>query len=386
MKKFLSAAVLIITSCLLTLVLAEVSVRWWLSHQQRQAQEKCQRFDCGAFGGSRAFSINNAYYEPHSVVNHCGAEYDYDYHIDKNGFRNHLNYRSNPRILAIGDSFTFGFGVKDEEAFPALIGAYNAGMWGNPFDIQYRSFVRNVDLLKPNIVIWGIYAPHIITMMDGNWSEYCPGDMNVTIDSSIALRVLNWLPFQAIHESALVGLIFKALAISKIGLEKNNLFVRRNCYETKEVLLFDKNIGSTRYTSDPKVNEAYKTQLATVLNKMESYFRDAKRVADQRGIKIVFLFIPSRLYLGVNDGKIDLRGRYKGALMLPDRPRKIVESTIINAGFLRSDILDLGAPLLAEPDWRKNYFSIDAHWNAEGHKYVARVLREKLSLPVNFTH
>ena len=386
MKKTLSAAALIIASCLLTLGVAEISARWWLSHQQQQVKEKCHRFDYGAFGGSRGFSLNNAYYEPHSVVNHCGGEYDYDYHIDKNGFRNHQNYRSNPRILAIGDSFTFGFGVKDEEAFPALIGAYNAGMWGNPFDVQFRSFMRNVDLLKPDIVIWGIYAPHIITMMDGDWSKYCPGDMNIAVDSSIAMRMLSWFPFQAIHESALGGLVFKSLAISKIGLEKNSLFVRRNCYETKEALLFDRNIGSTRYTSDPKVNEAYKVQLATVLGKMESNFRDAKRVADQRGIKIVFLFIPSRLYLGVNDGKIDLRGRYEDALMSPDRPRHLVENAITNAGFVRGDILDLGAPLLAEPDWRKNYFLIDAHWNAEGHKYVARSLQKKLGLPLIYSH
>lgn len=374
MKKILSNAALIITSCFLTLAMVEILAGWWRSHHQQQGQEKCNRFEKDAFVSSREFSHANAYYKPHDVVNHCTSEYDYDYHIDNHGLRNHLNYRKNPKILAIGDSFTFGFGVKDEEAFPALIGAYNAGMWANPSDIQYRSFLRNVDLLKPNIVIWGIYAPHIITMMDGSWSQNCPGDMNFAINSSMARHMLNWFPFQSVNGSALGELIFKSLAISKIELEKNSLVVHKDCYETKEALLFDKNLGSTSYTRDPKVNQAYKAQLSTVLRKMEFYFRDAKRVADQRGIKIVFLFIPSRLYLGLNDGKIDLQGRYKDALMFPDHPRHIVENTIMSAGFLRSDILDLSVPLLAEPDWRKNYFLIDAHWNSEGHKLVAKTI------------
>ena len=370
--KILSKAALIITSCVLALTLAEISAYWWVSNQKSQAQENCPNYSVGAFGNSRGISLDKAYYEPDSVVNHCSNEFNYDYHIDKNGLRNHQNYQNKPKVLAIGDSFTFGFGVEDEAAFPALIGAYNAGMWGNPFDIQYKSFLRNVELFNPNVVIWGIYAPHIITMMDGSWNKYCPGDMSFNIDSSIVMQILNWLPFQKVFESSLGELIFKSFNIWKVGLEKDSLVVRRNCYETKEALLFDKNIGSTRYTNDKKVNKTYKTELSKVLNKMEFYFRDAKRVADQKGIKIVFLFIPSRLYLQVNDGDNKLQGKYENGLMSPEYPRRIVENIIINAGFDSSSILDLSTPLLAEPDWRNKYFKVDAHWNREGHEFVAK--------------
>ena len=370
--KTLSTVALVITSCVLALTLAEISAYWWVSNQKSQAKENCPNFSLGAFANSRGISQDKSYYEPDSVINHCSNEFNYNYHIDKNGLRNHQNYQNNPKVLAIGDSFTFGFGVEDEEAFPALIGAYNAGMWGNPFDIQYKSFLRNVELFNPNVVIWGLYAPHIITMMDGSWNKNCPGDMNLNIDSAIVMQILNWLPFQKIFESSLGELIFKSLNIWKVGLEKDNLILRRNCYETKEVLLFDKNIGSTLYTNDKKVNKTYKTELSKVLNKMEFYFRDAKLVADQKGIKIIFLFIPSRLYLQINDGDNNLQDRYENGLISAEYPRHIVENTIINAGFDSSSILDLSIPFLAEPDWRNKYFKVDAHWNKEGHEFVAK--------------
>ena len=186
------------------------------------------------------------------------------------------------------------------------------------------------------------------------------------------MLILNWLSFQKIFESSLGDLIFKSLNIWKVGLEKDNLILRRNCYETKEVLLFDKNIGSTLYTNDKKVNKTYKTELSKVLNKMEFYFRDAKLVADQKGIKIIFLFIPSRLYLQINDGDNNLQDRYENGLISAEYPRHIVENTIINAGFDSSSILDLSIPFLAEPDWRNKYFKVDAHWNKEGHEFVAK--------------
>jgi len=370
--KFLFTIALVITSCFLALTLAEITAYWWLSNQKAKDQGNCLNFDVGAFGNSRGISLNQAYYEPYSRVNHCSSEFNYDYMIDKNGLRNHLNYQSNPRILAIGDSFTFGFGVEDEEAFPALIGAFNAGMWGNPFDIQHKSFLRNVELLNPDVVIWGIYAPHIITMMDGSWNKYCPGDMNFKIDNLYALQMLNWLPLQRIFESSLSTLIFRSLNIWKIGIEKDNLIVRSNCYETKEVLLFDKNIGITSYTNDKKINKTYKDQLSNVLKKMEFYFHDAKRISEQKGIKIVFLFIPSRLYLKANGGDIELQGKYANSLMSPEYPRNIIKNTLINSGFDEGSILDLGELLLAEPDWRYKYFKVDAHWNKEGHAFVAK--------------
>lgn len=85
------------------------------------------------FGASRGYSLEHAQYEPSTEVRHCQNEFNYTYHINTKGLRQQNLYREHPKILAIGDSFTFGFGVSDTQTFPALLGAYNVGMWGNPF-------------------------------------------------------------------------------------------------------------------------------------------------------------------------------------------------------------------------------------------------------------
>lgn len=376
-KKKLSYFALIIFSTIFSVILAEKGASLWTS--SLSGKDICSAFSINDFATSRGFSLANAFYKPNEAVIHCNNEYNYTYHIDQVGLRSHLKYREIPKILAIGDSFTFGFGVEDEQAFPALLGAYNAGMWGNPFDVQYQSFLRNVDLLKPDVVIWGIYPPHIITMFDGSWNKNCPGDMSYPIHNPALLYLLKLLPLQTINKSALVKILFKPFDIWSVSLDKGNFVVRKNCYETKEILLFDENIGSTSYTSNKKVNLAYKNQLLKVTRKMSKYFNEAKRIADKKGIKIIFLNIPSRLYLNLNSNKKDLKYSYSGASIVPARPRDIVKNAVIKGGFKPSDFLDLGEFLLAEQDnWKEYYFTIDAHWNAHGHQFVAQIIHNFL--------
>jgi hypothetical protein len=114
-------------SVIFGLGLGEFMASQWLS--LGNIASVCPNWQVDDFARSRGFSLENAFYEPMSSIDHCQPELKYTYHIDQSGFRNSPLLRTNPTILAVGDSFTFGFGVKDEEAFPALVGAHNAGMW-----------------------------------------------------------------------------------------------------------------------------------------------------------------------------------------------------------------------------------------------------------------
>ena len=44
--------------------------------------------------------------------------------VNKNGFRgngNHIKFKNSLKILAVGDSFTFGYQVGDQETWPACV-------------------------------------------------------------------------------------------------------------------------------------------------------------------------------------------------------------------------------------------------------------------------
>ena len=377
MKK--SSLILIVFSSIFGLFLAEFTAKLIISNGSHPAF--CWHVEQSPFATSRGYSLEHAHYQPLSSVAHCSEEFSYTYNINSMGFRKSALPIREPSILAIGDSFTFGFGVKDDETFPALIGAYNAGMWGNPFDIQFRAFQRNVFLVKPKIVVWGIYPPHVITMMPGEWQTNIPGDKTIfTPENKISELIIRSIPWTSIGESYLVKLAYKSLSIKSISFDSNKLVLRRDGYQTTAAILFDKNLGKTEYTDSDSVNESFNKELNSVLQQMTEYFSRAKEISDMQGFRIIFVLIPSRLNLRLYDADVSITN-YKNADFDPSLPSRLMSQTIIDAGFSESDIFDLGVlPDFRQGRWAEYYFKIDAHWNDEGHKLVARFLQERLGL------
>lgn len=76
--------------------------------------------------------------------------------------------RGNKRILVLGDSMVFGWGAGDEDTFPAQLETalntpqahyevINAGVQGYGTDQSYRSFMRRLNHLKPDLVIFCLF-------------------------------------------------------------------------------------------------------------------------------------------------------------------------------------------------------------------------------------
>lgn len=90
-------------------------------------------------------------------------------HTNSSGFRGTREYALKKtvktiRIAALGDSFVFGFGVQDQEAFPALIESrdpnrevLNIGIPGYAIDQIYLSYREIAKAYHPDIVLVGIY-------------------------------------------------------------------------------------------------------------------------------------------------------------------------------------------------------------------------------------
>lgn len=92
-----------------------------------------------------------------------------DVHTNSAGFRGKRDYSQEKssgviRVAVLGDSFVFGFGVRDDETFPALLESGNSrrevlniGVPGYGMDQIYLSYRELARKFRPDIVLIGIF-------------------------------------------------------------------------------------------------------------------------------------------------------------------------------------------------------------------------------------
>jgi len=106
-------------------------------------------------------------YPPHRTIVFPGEDGAWTVHTNWLGLRDpethHIAKRNGIRIVAIGDSTTFGFGVNDQDAWPHLLEAelVQAEVWnlGQPGagPLTYADIAESVvDYLRPDLILVGI--------------------------------------------------------------------------------------------------------------------------------------------------------------------------------------------------------------------------------------
>ncbi len=121
----------------------------------------------------------DATYDPHlgwklppdTVLHETLDEYSVDYTSNPQGFRSRRDYRepvSGRRIAFLGDSYTFGSGVEDDETFAALLESRLSDTWSDNFGIgafgidQMWLSLRHYALpLEPDLVILSFVRPDL---------------------------------------------------------------------------------------------------------------------------------------------------------------------------------------------------------------------------------
>ncbi len=111
---------------------------------------------------------------PRATVTWSSAEFTETSHTNSIGLRGgEIDPGSyGERILAIGDSFTYGHGVQDDETYPAVLErrlrasgrdvvVLNAGVPGYSTDQSYAYFLREGAALHPDLVLVGIHCSDI---------------------------------------------------------------------------------------------------------------------------------------------------------------------------------------------------------------------------------
>ena len=293
-----------------------------------------------------------------AIVHGLSGEFAFQFSTNAQGLR--MDYEVGPhdglrrRILFVGDSFTFGYGVEQGETFTDElqrkgIDAINAGFAsGFSTDTEYV-YTREIgSRLSPDIVIVGVCIPNDLDdLATTRWT--------VEQGKLVAVEKLNAYVPLWIKRSAIVNAFVKG-ALPRL----------REYQHVKSAIPSPSLYSVCRLpTSLPSAEmiRGVTGERAEYISKV--WAEDAR----QKGYEIKYLFIPERR---------EVQGAYSPELI---KRMGDIRATFRHAAE-KAGITVLDPTMDMRRHWCETsehlYFPIDGHWNAKGHRFIAQWLYCKL--------
>lgn len=310
-----------------------------------------------------------------TVCNNTSSEFSIPMHIDAQGFRKtgHETVQNGAPILVLGDSYTFGHGVFDHEAYPAVleqklrangnpVHILNAGISGVGLDWYYLFLKERATRYSPKAVVVGIFLGN--DLFDHTYFDSTSRNSNglpekldttaeyVSIDGS---RNYTTTPTRyripILRDSHLFQLMTKTLggAIQVENANKINgslCFFQMNCRE-----------------------------IDTHITHAKTMMRGMRELTDSMNVPIIFVFIPweaqfPRRVIQLSQGKV----------FAVDRQHRFRVNTELMTFCQENQLhcVDLLPAFEQYSGTTPVYYPIDTHWTAKGHEIAAEYLTEKL--------
>lgn len=263
------------------------------------------------------------------------------------------------RILVLGDSFAFGYGVEEHESFPAYLeaclnsagaGAFEVLTAGVPGygTVDQLNFLRSRgEALAPDVVILQFLSSNDLDENRYPATEWADVEDGWLVYSSDGYDPATMLPLWKQFELWLKANVHSAGFVSeRIGylLLKSSLFPRLELAMWGELF------------SDEEERL------------FEEALTDIKHHADGLGARFLFLYL-------TDQGPVLARSEPQL------RSEALVERVLSDQGV---DWINMYRLMREHEDRGSFYFPLDGHWNAAGHQFAAEALcRELAASPAN---
>lgn len=332
-----------------------------------------------SFGSiNRCFKADDILYvlhKPNSVCINKSREFDVTMHINEQGFRttSHPIIDTASSILLIGDSFTFGHGVKDEESYPAVfesslrstgnsVNILNAGISGVGLDWYYLFLKEKAKKYKPSAIVVGFFLGN--DMFDHLYFDTTIRDTNgvpkkLQTSSEFLLpdgtRTYTQAPLRyritMLRNSHLFQIAATAL-VGPISTSEAQLTNGSPCFFQHECHTLDEHIQHTKVL-----------------------FNAMKEQADSMNIPLFIALIPWEAQLPHR-----LIERSNGQVYAVGKEnRYLINKEILSyCEYLRLSCIDLLPAFEAYTGDDQVFFPQDTHWTATGHRIAGEYLASKL--------
>ncbi len=288
---------------------------------------------------------------PTSLLKNCkviveSKAFTFKVTIDEKGFRKTENVKSDKVILILGDSFTFGEGVNDEETFAYLLekrlgGTYdviNAGYAaGRSIDTYYVFLKKYLKTIKPSIVVVNFYNNDFKDVQAHTWHGRDENSMPEKITDEKRIMIKGGVLYtpRKINHYLPLKLMAKILGNSHLYA-----FFYERVRMRPEVRNFeDRKIYKLKY--DYQDDKRWHTSIEAAI-----------KLCMEHGVKLIFHQIP-----------------YKNQKELQSQ-NKIVSS--LAKKYHVNEILNFS------DESKSEYYLVDGHWNQLGHNLAAKLIYNEI--------
>lgn len=303
-------------------------------------------------------------------------EFDTTITINSKGYRGSefdLSKNGRFRVLTIGDSFTLGIGVEDDESYPARmekiltndnhlkgIEIVNAGFAAGFSPDTYYLYLKERGLkLQPDLILIGFFIGNDIDHGTAFWHKWVRTDGD-------------GLPLKIENKGAKVDngrwVLKKRRLRYRLPILKNSHLFHLAIAAGKgfKRALTGSPAGSSDSWNEFIYKVVYEERTDFITKKDQTLFRAMARVAAKEGIPLAVIMIPAREQVYpdefglLNNRELDL-----------EKPQRIFAEFFQRE---RIPYLDLLPYLKARSKESEFYFRDDMHWNVKGHELASKLI------------
>lgn len=271
------------------------------------------------------------------------------------------------RIVAIGDSFTFGHGVEGEEAYPRVlerlltrtvgpeVSVVNAGVPGRWVDEYYLELRERSLGLAPEAVLVGLFVGNDIDAEDARthrWSEVDAQGRPLRIEIAGA-RIEEGHHVQHVRKARWALPVIRSSHVAQLAFDGFRALGQAFRPRIKDPYVFEREYA-------PETEEA--------LARVEDLLIAMRDLCRARDIEFLVVLIPTR-------EQLDPAARERFPALDWDKPQRLLGDF-----FARNAIpwLDLRPAFAAAAGSAPLYYESDGHWTARGHAVAASAIAERL--------
>lgn len=345
-------------------------------------------------------------FTPNSQALYETADFTFRASINSLGFRDHEFSQTRSatyRILAIGDSYTYGWGVNLEDSWPKVLEAdlrrdgldVEIANLGSPGagPVKYADVAEKaIPLLKPDLVVIGVLQGDDLEQLEpaqpvaprANASER---EKRIALTArGLILRIAHRLyPNLLGLEDELAAKESTNRVTDEWKHEAESILSRFNDADRKHYRELNRTIRAAFESgklNPPLIQMSIKQpnywidtfdpnnpEVQNLVNEMARQVSRIKRVADQYGARVVVASVPMGIY--VNNETFEIRREY--GFTLTDR---MLESDSADSE-IKTAAEKAGLPFLTVTrQFRENkdahfFFKLDTHLDSEGHHFYA---------------